>query len=146
MKSLVRLAFLTCLFLTPPASLRAQQSGSPCEDMKYEHHNMVDYGPLRISNLWGTTKDADGFTVPNACIGVFNESDHRTVATGQADSEGHFEIRNVPNGKYRLVVASDGFCAANAPVILRKRSRGKKKLVVTLKPSAVDVCSFMEWK
>ena len=146
MSNIVRLSLL--LFFSTPAShpLWAQQSSSRCGDMKYKHHNMVDYSPLRISAIRGTAKDVEGFAVWNACIGICSESDLKTVATGEADSDGRFEIRNIPNGKYILVVSREGFCAANVPITLKNRSRGKKKLVAIMKPSAVDTCSFVEWK
>ena len=68
----------------------------------------------------------------------------KIVASSQTDSEGHFKIQNVPDGKYKLVITSEGFCAANVGVILRCRPRAKKKLAVTMKPSGIDVCSFIE--
>jgi hypothetical protein len=93
-----------------------------------------------------SAKDFQGFVVPNACVGVFSETDHKLVATGEAGSDGVFEIQNVPNGKYRLIVACEGFCAANVSIILKSRSHVRKRLVATMKPSAVDVCSYVEWK
>ena len=136
-------AFLA-LLMQPP--LWAQQNPPPCSEMKYEHRNMIDYGPLRISVIRGSANDIQGFVVPNACVGVFSEMDHKLIATGEAGSDGVFEIRNVPNGRYRLIVACDSFCAANVSIILRNRSRGKKRLVAMMKPRGIDVCSFVEWK
>jgi hypothetical protein len=146
MRVSVRIIVLTLLFIATTPSLWALPNGLPCGQMKYEHHNMIDYGPLRISIVQGIAKDIQGFVIPDACVGVFSEADFKIVASGQTDSEGHFKIQNVPDGKYRLVITSDGFCAANAPVVLKSRSRAKKKLVVTMKPSGIDVCSFVELK
>jgi hypothetical protein len=146
MTSMVRLFVLAilCLFMWCP--LWAQQKTPPCPQMEYEHHNMIDYGPPRVSAVRGSAKDFQGFVVSHVCVGVFSKGDHKLVAAAQADSEDLFEIRNIPNGKYLLIVASEGFCAANVPIILRHHSHGRKKLVATMKPSEVDVCSYVEWK
>ncbi len=146
MRVFVRIIFLSFLFLATTPSLWALQNGLPCGDMKYERHNMVDYGPLRISIIQGIANDVQGCAIPHACVGVFSEADFKLVASGQTDSEGHFKIQDVPDGKYRLVVTSEGFCAANAPIILRRRPHAKEKLVAIMKPRGIDVCSYIEWK
>ncbi len=146
MKCFTQLFVLALLspFVLP--SLRAQRSPSPCKEMKYEHHNMIDYGPLRISAVRGIAKDFQGFAASDACVGIFSETDHMLVATAQTDSKGLFEIRGVPDGRYVLIVASEFYCAANVSVILRGRSHVKKRLLATIKLSAFDVCSYVEWK
>jgi len=146
MKNTSRLLSYAIFCLLAQSVLCAQQNPSHCNEMQYEHHNMVDYGPLRISIARGVTKDFQGFVVPHACVGIFSETNQAVIATAQADTGGQFEIRNIPDGKYRLVVASEGLCTANVLVILKNQARGKKRLVVTMKPSSVDVCSYVEWK
>src|SRR5260370_33690106 len=124
------------LLMEPP--LWAQKNPPPGREIKYEHRNMIDYGPLRISGIRGFAKDIQGFVVPNACVGVFSEMDHKLIATGEAGYDGVFEIRNVPNAKDRLIVACESFCAANVSIILRNRSRGGKRLVTMLTPRSID--------
>ena len=146
MNNIGRLLILAVFSLLARSPLCAQQSAPPCSEMKYEHHNMIDYGPLRVSVIRGSVMDFQGVAVPNACVGIFSDTDQKLIATGKVDSEGLFEIPSIPSGKYRLIVAYDGFCAANVSIVLKNRLCGKKKLLAIMKPGEVDVCSYVEWK
>ena len=142
------LRFLAFAILSSIASsaLSAQQKPPPCGELKYENHNMVDYGPLRISAVRGIVKDPLGVVIPDGCVGVFSESDHKLITAGGVDSEGLFEIPSIPEGKYRLIVACNSFCAANVSIILRNQAHGKKRLVAIMRPGGIDDCSYVEWR
>ena len=146
MFNLFRFSMVLSLGLFGCYSTRAQQAHSDCGAMTYEHHNQIDYGPLHVTSVRGTVKVFDGYPARRACVGVFAESDQKLLATAVADDEGNFQIVSLPNGTYSLVVTADGLCAANVAIVLKNKSRGKKKLAAVMKPSAVDVCSYVELK
>lgn len=146
MNNTLRFSVLAIFSSFASSPLSAQQKSPLCGELQYENHNMIDYGPLRISAVRGIVKDPLGIVIPHACVGVFSESNHKLVAAERVDSEGLFEIPSIPDGKYRLIVAYDSFCAANVSIILRNRAHGKKRLVATMRPSGIDVCSHVEWR
>ena len=146
MNNIGRLFILAVFSLFARSPRCAQQSAPLCSEMRCERHNMIDYGPLRVSVIRGSAMDFQGVAVPNACVGIFSDTDQKLIATGKVDSEGLFEIPSIPSGKYRLIVAYDGFCAANVSIVLKNRLCGKKKLLAIMKPGEVDVCSYVEWK
>jgi len=45
--------------------------------MKYEHHNMIEYGLLRVAVIRGSVKDFQGAVIPGACVGIFSETDQK---------------------------------------------------------------------
>lgn len=123
---------------------RATEPG--CQGMAYESRNQTDYGPLQVSAVRGTTRDARGGPVPNVCVGVFSEIEHKLVAFTQSDEAGHFSLKGVPAGEYRLVTRYEGFCPANAKLRLDRRASGKWRLFVQLRFAGLDTCSYVELK
>ena len=78
------------------------------------------------------------------CIGIFTETDHKLIAATETDDNGHFELKGVPGGEYRLVAKYKSFCPANAEVRIERRSRSKKLLTVQMRLAGLDTCSFVE--
>ena len=143
MLSLSRYSLLAilCLFIIGP--LYGQRPHSTCQGMLYEHYNQVDY-TLRVSSVSGIAKDIEGFEVRGACAGIFTENDKKLVAAKGTTLDGHFEIDGLPNGRYRLVVSGEGWCAANALIILKNKSRRGKGLVAVMRTRGIDDCSWIE--
>src|SRR5229473_6005194 len=81
----------------------AQEIQTACKDLSYENRNQTDYGPLRVTTVRGTTKDAQSIPIPKVCVGVFTEADHKLIAAAQTDESGHFELKGISRGEYRLV-------------------------------------------
>jgi hypothetical protein len=144
MLSLARFSMLMSLAVFGCSSIRAQQRRPDCASMPYEDHNQIDYGPLRVTSVRGTVKAVDNYPVFQACVGIFTEHGEKLLATGAANEAGDFVIPSLPNGTYRLVLTSKGFCSANVVVVLKNKPHGKKKLIAVVKPSAVDACSYIE--
>lgn len=136
-----------------PVWMSAQQSPSSCANpLEYDNRNQIDPPPLSVRVVAGSVIDQDGYAIPIACLGLFTERDHRLVANIVANEEGNFRFRNIPSGWYRLVVRDEygGFCAANAKVRAVSWPRGgirkRRQIVVHLRPSAIDVCSYADYK
>jgi len=138
-------AVLVCLMYLTIVLPADAQSGSSCSNEAYENHNQVDYGPLNISRVDGYATDPSGAPVPKACVLLFAEKDHSLVSKAETDSDGHFNLTRVKNGRYRLVVKSYGFCTANVPIRLTAGAGGKQ-LAVHMKMGTVDSCSYGDLK
>ncbi len=138
------LALLAVLVLAHVAV--AQEAGLPCSAMRYENRNQTDYGPIKLTTISGTAKDADGVAVPGVCVGVFTPIGGRLIKAIRTDGEGRYDIRGIPKGEYRLVATCDGFCAANAKIQIDPRSRSKKRLALVVRPAGLDTCSYFELK
>ena len=144
MSNSLRISMLLGLSLIICHRTRAHDSQPDFRSMTYEHQNQID-NVLHVRSLIGIAKGSDGFPVSSGCLGVFTESGDKLLASTSTDRDGNFRLDGLANGRYRLVIISLGFCPANATIVLKNR-HGRKHLAVTMKPSAVDVCSFIEWK
>ena len=51
-------------------------------------------------------------------------------ATTQTDAKGAFRFRHVATSRYRIVAKYEGFCPANA--------------ILLVQPAAIDTCSYVE--
>ena len=87
--------------------------------------------------------DASGVVVPNTCVGVFTEANHKLVAATQTDNLGRFELNDIPDGAYRLIAKYEGFSTANAKLQIEQRSHSRKLLTVQMRPSGLDTHSFI---
>ena len=141
-RKLTLLIFAVALLAEPSFAQRKGDS-SPCVT-EYENHNQIDYGPLIIQKVKGTITDPRQGAVPNVCVGIFTEKDHKLVATTESDADGKFSLQSVPPGRYRLVVKADPLCAANVPLQVVKSQKKKQVLRVHMKPRGLDSCSYGE--
>ncbi len=117
----------------------------------YEDHNQIDYGPLKVQVVEGTTIIEVGGThqpgVAGACFVLFTEGDHKLVASAKADSNGRFELKDVMQGRYRLVARAEGLCTANIPLeVVKHSSRTRREILVHFCPSGIDTCSYGDLK
>jgi hypothetical protein len=114
----------------------------------YENHNQVDYGPLKVSAIRGTSLIQVGKEkqpgVPSECFILFTEGEHKLVGKVEGDSAGRFELKGVTPGRYRLIARLKGFCTANIPVEVVKSVRPRPEIVVHFRTRAIDTCSFGE--
>lgn len=125
-------------------SVVGQEASTVCKDVKYEHQNQIDSPVFRIGMARGTASDPQGVAIPGLCVGIFTETEHKLVAANATNEKGAFEIKDVPPGDYRLVAQYAGFCPANVRIRVQPRSRGKKRLIVHMKPASIDSCSYGE--
>jgi hypothetical protein len=122
---------------------QAEQLGCK-QQAHYEHHNMVDYGPLQLSSgINGSAIDPSGARVSGACVFVFTEASHHLVTATQADEDGRFKLI-LKHGRYRIIVKASPLCAANIPVHVAQL--GSKNLVAHMMPAGIDRCSYGEAK
>jgi hypothetical protein len=136
------------LVISGPCWAQQKDNASECSTV-YENHNQTDYGPLKVRVVEGTSVIQVGSQeqpgAPGACFALFTEKDHKRVASVKADSEGHFKIKDVAPGHYRLVARAQGLCTANIPLEVVKSSRDQKRgILVHFRPTGIDTCSYGE--
>jgi hypothetical protein len=137
--------FTTWLLALTVALAGPEKDAGNCEAIAYADRNQFDYGPLRIAAVRGFARDSQGIAIPQVCLGVFTESDHRLVASGQTDQDGHFELKRVAKGDYRLVAQYDSFAPANAKLRVGGLWTGKA-LEVQMRPAGLDSGSSIRVK
>jgi len=118
----------------------------PCKEMVYRHENQIDPKPIELRQVQGTALDPNRTVMPQLCVGIFTEPEHKLLRYAQTDDDGVFaeDIHGLPNGEYRLVVEATGFCPANVIIRIKSHSRKKKLLVMHMNPRGLDTCSFVE--
>jgi hypothetical protein len=131
--------------LTLASGVADQGNTAVCKDLRYQDRNQTDYGPLRVAVAEGNAKDPEGVAIPKACVGVFTETDHNLIAAAETDDKGHFELKGIPAGNYRLVASYEGFSPANAKLRI-EHSRKKRVLAVQMRPAGLDTTSFVALK
>jgi hypothetical protein len=117
------------LVFSEPCLAQQKESTSHCSTV-YENHNQIDYGPLKVGLIEGTS--------------VIQLAPPLKGALTEADSEGRFELRVAAPGRYRLVARAEGLCTANIPLEVVKSSSRKAEIVVYFRPTGIDICSTGE--
>jgi hypothetical protein len=112
--------------------------------MVYGHQNQIDPKPIELRQVVGKVIDPNGVVMPLACVGIFTESEHSRLRFIQADKNGHFEINDLPDGKYRLVGQLPGFCPANAQITVKSKSHHRNTVVVHMNVRGIDDCSYVD--
>ena len=143
------------LTVIPPLGL-ADYHPTDCESVsKAENRNHVNPAPFVLSLLSGQVIAEGGNpgkslgAIPKACIGLFSEDDRGFIDSRVADDDGTFSFKGVPPGDYRLLVIDPHkvFCMANISIRIQwgNKARGKR-IVVHLKPTGIDTCSYADYK
>ena len=124
----------------------AAQSGEVTCDSKleYANKNQIDY-TVSVKSLRGVVEDLNGVRLPKACVGLFSSDGTRLLQVKEADENGEFQITNVRNGEYRLLIRDSQrlLCPVNAVLRVGKDSR-LRRVVAHMKPQGIDECSWCE--
>ena len=120
------------------------------ERMQYENRNQVDYGPLVVRRVNGFVVDGQGVSIPAANVGVFTEPDHKLLFQTTTDSGGFFKIEGLNRGEYRLVSQYNGFCTANARIMVASWPQGgiikSRGFHIRMVAREIDTCSEVAYQ
>ena len=147
LRTIFTLGFCLCL---GTITVYAQKNEAPCARLDYEDKNQITPNSMTLKTASGRvfdrTSKGDSQAVSSVCLGLFEETTKRLIATATADDEGWFKFKKVQNGKYRLVVTDmyHILCPANIPIEIDARTGQKKRIAVYMISRRIDRCSFGE--
>jgi Carboxypeptidase regulatory-like domain len=118
--------------------------GQDCKEVVYANEKQVETMLIELRKVSGTVIDPLKVVIPQSCLGIFTEADHRLLKYVQADNNGYFQIDGLPDGEYRLVGQSPGFCPANARIRIKSHTRKKRVLVVHMNPRGIHCGSYAD--
>jgi hypothetical protein len=118
--------------------------GQDCKEVAYANEKQVETMLIKLGQVSGTVVDPIAVVISQTCVGIFTEADHQLLRSVQADDKGHFHMNGLPDGEYRLVSQSPGFCPANARIRIKSRSRKKKVLVLHMWPRGIHCNSYVD--
>jgi len=131
-----------------------QERSATCKSPpEYGNRNQVDPKRSTVRGLSGRIISEVGDPAKEmgpvpACVGLFTEQGHRLVASVVADEDGRFRFAAIPSGRFRLIVRDplNVFCLANMPLrIVSSRGKGTP-LVIHMRASGIDICSYGAFK
>jgi hypothetical protein len=139
---ILRTAVVSCFLVFSTQSLHGQN----CKEMAYGHENQIDPSPIELRQVKGKVLDPSGTVMPQVCLGIFTEPEHKLIRYAQTDETGLFalDMTGLPDGKYRFVGQVPYFCPANALIRSKSRSHHKTALVVHMNVRGIDTCSYVE--
>jgi protocatechuate 3,4-dioxygenase beta subunit len=140
-------AFLALLITCQGLSVAQQEITTCSSEMKYENHNQIDYGPLTVRDLKGQVTDVADVPIPQACLGVYTETERKLIASTTSDENGAYKFDKIRPGQYRLVVLVGGFCAANTRVVIASNLLGSirnRPVYVHMRVRGIDDCSYVD--
>jgi hypothetical protein len=120
--------------------------GQNCKEMAYGHENQIDPRPIELRQVKGKVLDPSGTAMPQVCVGIFTEPEHKLIRYAQTDETGLFAMNmtGLPDGEYRFVGQVPHSCPANALIRSKSRSHHKTTLVVHTNVRGIDSCSYVE--
>jgi hypothetical protein len=121
----------------------AQQEKTTCL-VEYENHNFLELGALTVGDLKGQVTNEKSAPIPQSCLGVYTETEHKLIASTTSDENGNYKFDKIRPGQYRLVVYSHGFCTANAKITIAATGLSSLKhraVYVHMRVGGIDTCS-----
>jgi hypothetical protein len=120
---------LALLIVFPICTLGlAQTKGTPCEQpIHYDAEGLrpqLGHKPVSVRSVAGKLMDMSKVPMPEICIGLFTDEDHKLVASTVTGEDGRFDFSDVPRGKYRLLARVHGYYVAEIRVQVVGRPGG----------------------
>ena len=139
---IVRTALVSYYLVFSAQSLHGQN----CKEMAHGHENQIDPNPIELWQVKGKILDPNGTVMPQVCVGIFTEPEHKLVRYAAADETGLFtlDMTGLPKGEYRFVGQAPYFCPANALIRYKSHSHHKTAVVVHMNVRGIDTCSYVE--
>lgn len=138
-------AFLAVLIACHGVSVAQQEKITCLHEIKYENLNQVNPDALTVRDLKGQVTDTDGATIPQACLGIFTETERKLIASTTSDEDGNYKFDKIRPGQYRLVVFYKPLCTANAKIVIAAtvlNSIRNRPVYIHMRAAGVDSCSY----
>src|SRR5215475_10899466 len=140
-------AFLALLITCSGLSVARQEKTTCSSEMKYENYNQIDPEPLTVRDLKGQVTDVAAVPIPQACLGVYTETERKLIASTTSDENGAYKFDKIRPGQYRLVVLYRGFCTANTGIVIAANVLGSirnRPVYVHMRVRGIDDCSYAD--
>jgi hypothetical protein len=128
--------------------------GRDCEKLKYVNTSQLDSDVLEMSHISAKVFPKwikPGDPIYGVCFGLFKEGSRKRVLSGEVDEKGGFDVRNLRDGSYRLIVVEvytkdlyNITSAANIRVKINRGNKEDKKLSVYLISGGMHSGSYGE--
>jgi hypothetical protein len=116
-----------------------------CRSVAYVDKNQVTPDALGVKKLKGRiVTERNETPLEGLCAVLFNDADKKFVAFVTPNRNGQFRFKNVPKGRYRLIVKHEfnAYCVANILIEIGRNESQQKSVLVVMKPEAIDDCSY----
>jgi hypothetical protein len=138
-------AFLAVLITCHGVSVAQQKKTTCLCDVKYENYNFIEPEALTVCDLKGQVTNQKSAHIPQACLGVYTEAERKLIASTTSDENGNYKFDKIRPGQYRLIVFSNGYCTANAKIIIASTCLSSikyKSVYVHMRVREIDTCSY----
>ena len=149
---MVKLLSIVCFILIFISCLSAQDI-KDCASLKYEDKNQLTPSQLTVKKVSGqlVVEGDENYPFIDICIALFDEKNKKFIfikEISEMSENGKFNIKKIPNGKYRLIVKtlSNFFCVANVPIEINNTISKNRKISIIMRPSGLDDCSFGKYE
>lgn len=126
----------------------AQKVTNDCSKIEYGDNDQIIPEGFVLSKIKGKTiiklKDSGESPFVMGCVALFEEQTKGLVKSITPNERGEFKFKNIPDGKYRLVVKAfyNAFCLANLSVEINKKVGANKEIQVNMVGQGTDNCSY----
>jgi len=145
-KIMFKTFWFICFSILIFSNILFAQEVKQCSNLNYQDKNQVTPDPLVVKKIIGQVviKDDESAPLVDVCVALFDEENKKLIFVTTPDEKGEFNIKKVPDGKYRLIVKHlyDFYCVANVPITVEKKSFEKRELPINMIPSAIDEWSY----
>ncbi len=106
-----------------------------------EFNTCLGIRTLSVKRIQGRVFDESKAWIPRSCVTAFDRK-LRPTASATTDENGGFSLGTIKNGRYLVVVQSNGFTPISQEIIVNRRHGRSRGLAVRMVILSTDSCSF----
>jgi hypothetical protein len=139
-------------FVFSCASAQDNSESNCPKQINYINRNQIDLPRITVRGVEGRATDSNAVPIPDVCVALFTEKEHRFVAQTMTDENGYFRFTKIPKGDYRLVARMEieYLCPVNVSIRLASFPSGglfrRKRIYLHFVVPGTDSCSYADTK
>src|SRR5687767_16034613 len=91
--------FLVLLITRQGLSVAQQEKTTCLNEVGYENHNFLELGALTVGDLKGQVTNEKSAPIPQSCLGVYTETEHKLIASTTSDENGNYKFDKIRPGR-----------------------------------------------